>query len=278
MDDDDFDDCADDDQCSGSEKCCCTAFGRRCVSPVQVKLGRCPPPGAACSHMSSKSSCDSDEDCPGSQRCCDICGKTCWNPEPDPDGFCPVPDIIPVSPSCSQVQCASDSECNSEEKCCLQPEGLRCVGIPSALNAQDVCPSVKNQFCLSPQTDECKNDSECSAPQKCCCSDCRRKCVQPEKVKPGRCPPQPPGCRGKYFTPNCQRDDNCPKTQKCCDVCGKRCMDPNAEPPGVCPVPDLPDDHHLQCSSVTCSRDGDCAPHRKCCLTEEGQKCVQPQP
>ncbi|OCT56667.1 hypothetical protein XELAEV_18004586mg [Xenopus laevis] len=136
----------------------------------------------------------------------------------------------------------------------------------------DVCPKFEPGACKSYQPRRCQSDKNCvKRGEKCCCFKCGWKCVKPEKVKSGRCPPIMPRCVLPLPKPQCQTDRDCPHHQKCCTLCGKVCLDPVEEAPGVCPASDP---RKLECPSVFCARNEDCLAPQKCCQSGDEQKCM----
>ncbi|XP_018418737.1 PREDICTED: whey acidic protein-like [Nanorana parkeri] len=120
--------CQNDSQCPKSKKCCCSGnCGVMCVTPEKVRAGRCPDIKAKC-RPEPTYNCTTDSDCPGSQKCCNICGRTCWNPEPELKGTCPKNDGAQSdSLQCSSVKCSRNSDCKTREKCCPSGDGQSCV-------------------------------------------------------------------------------------------------------------------------------------------------------
>ncbi|KAM5165000.1 vomeronasal type-2 receptor 26-like [Mantella aurantiaca] len=218
--------CYNDSQCTDSKKCCCSpTCGLRCLDPDIVKAGHCPNIQAKCmTEVTDK--CDNDIDCPGSQKCCNICGKNCWDPEPEPFMVCPRNDDDPsVSLQCNLGTCTRDSDCEIGEKCCPSENGPSCVKYIKDVTY--VCPAFNSSIChlARPGPNECHDDSQCTDSKKCCCSsNCGLKCVVPEKVKAGLCPIQRIMCLIRpTFT--CKSDCDCPGSEKCCNICGKNCFE-----------------------------------------------------
>ncbi|XP_053316520.1 WAP four-disulfide core domain protein 3-like [Spea bombifrons] len=271
------DECKTDVQCPTDKKCCCSNCGWKCVPPVQVRPGRCPPILAKCKLPLLDPQCQNDTGCPGKQKCCNICGKSCWDPVEEPGGVCPLSEVKPVgSLQCAAVLCSRDLDCTADEKCCLSGDGKTCVKPSSEL--RNVCPPFDPAICplAKPGPDECKTDVQCPTDKKCCCSNCGLKCVPPVQVRPGRCPPILAKCKLPLLDPQCQNDTGCPGKQKCCNICGKSCWDPVEEPGGVCPLSEVKPVGSLQCAAVLCSRDSDCTADEKCCLSGDGKNCVKP--
>uniref|UniRef100_A0A8C5QXC1 WAP domain-containing protein n=1 Tax=Leptobrachium leishanense TaxID=445787 RepID=A0A8C5QXC1_9ANUR len=144
-----------------------------------------------------------------------------------------------------------------------------------------VCPRFDPSICplAKPGPEECKTDSKCLGGKKCCCSNCGLKCVTPEQVKPGRCPPVVVRCMTPLPDPKCHSDFQCPGKKKCCEMCGISCMDPKEEPRGVCPASEeVKAERSLTCASFECTRDSDCWPDEKCCVSGNSKKCLKPFP
>ncbi|KAG8535253.1 hypothetical protein GDO81_029012, partial [Engystomops pustulosus] len=91
-----------------------------------VKPGRCPPIKPKCTDTKAKPKCQDDSECPSNEKCCDICGKSCWAPDPEPYGSCPVTQNT-MKPHCSTVKCSRDIDCAADEKCCLSDNSQKCV-------------------------------------------------------------------------------------------------------------------------------------------------------
>ncbi|CAH2245395.1 whey acidic -like [Pelobates cultripes] len=122
------DECKFDNPCPSGKKCCCSNCGWKCVTPVQVKPGRCPPIKAKCLMPLPEPECQTDSDCPGKQKCCNICGNNCLDPAEEPHGVCPVSEIEKgKSLVCPSVLCSRDSDCAADEKCCVSADGQKCV-------------------------------------------------------------------------------------------------------------------------------------------------------
>ncbi|XP_053316499.1 WAP four-disulfide core domain protein 8-like [Spea bombifrons] len=56
------------------------------------------------------------------------------------------------------------------------------------------------------------------------------------------------------------------------------CADVLPGPEESCPSYDIKDAGSLQCPFIFCTSDNDCRLDQKCCLSDESQKCVKPQP
>ncbi|PIN97047.1 hypothetical protein AB205_0203010, partial [Aquarana catesbeiana] len=272
--------CHNDSQCTDSKKCCCINCGLVCVPPDRVRAGRCPDIKAKC-RPEPTYDCTSDSDCPGTKKCCKICGRTCWNPEPEPAGVCPRNDGSKSgSLQCHSVNCSRDSDCKMGEKCCASGERQSCVkpftAPPPPTDLIPVCPAFDSSICIyaRPGPSQCHNDSQCTDSKKCCCINCGLVCVPPDRVRAGRCPDIKVKCSEPTY--DCTSDSDCPGTKKCCKICGRTCWNPEPEPAGVCPRNDGGKSGSLQCHSVNCSRDSDCKMGEKCCASGEGQSCVKP--
>ncbi|XP_075451350.1 uncharacterized protein LOC142492537 isoform X1 [Ascaphus truei] len=73
--------CENDSTCDGELKCCHSRCTLRCVKPLQVKLGSCPPTLAKCKTPLPLPRCKSDSQCPGKKKCCTpFCTQQCTDP------------------------------------------------------------------------------------------------------------------------------------------------------------------------------------------------------
>jgi len=113
------DNCTNDVECPGSEKCCTQNMcrGRTCKQPV--KKGNCPednmllfcPKPADTNEVSSAAGCVNDFDCDGNMKCCNACPmRQCTQPT----GVCP-----PQTEACTkEIQCSPDKRCDLCFTCC----------------------------------------------------------------------------------------------------------------------------------------------------------------
>ncbi|XP_040204094.1 whey acidic protein-like isoform X2 [Rana temporaria] len=174
--------CHNDSQCTDSKKCCCVNCGLVCKTPDRVRAGRCPDIKAKC-RPEPTFNCTSDSDCPGTKKCCKICGRTCWDPAPEPAGVCPRNDGSKSgSLQCHSVKCSRDSDCKMGEKCCASGEGQSCVK-PFTVKPGK-CPSGLKIFCKRDDY-TCKSDNDCSGVKKCC-GICGMNCWNPEPEAAGK--------------------------------------------------------------------------------------------
>ncbi|XP_068135927.1 uncharacterized protein [Hyperolius riggenbachi] len=193
----------------------------------------------------------------------------------DKPGTCP-----PLTMACTVKttnNCTKDIDCPENQKCCNRC-GMKCTPPIPDLKLLSVCPAFDPEICsiVRPGKPECHNDGNCTGNRKCCCSKCGLRCVEPERVKPGRCSNILAKCNPTLMNNTCKTDMDCQGNQKCCKLCGMKCRDPMPEPAGFCPVNDAEEVLDFPCPSSKCSRDSDCAPDEKCCNSKDGQKCVKP--
>ncbi|KAM8953338.1 uncharacterized protein RCH25_044181 [Pelodytes ibericus] len=207
--------CKSDRECPSNSKCCCSKCGWKCVSPVQVKSGRCPATSGKCQHPKGQPECQQDRDCPKKQKCCDMCGKKCWDPEADPYGFCPGGNRSEVqSPHCSLVMCISDYDCPPDEKCCWAAGKQKCV--KSSPGKKGRCPAIMSICSSQPQDPQCDSDTDCPGEKKCC-NICGNSCFDPVIEPAEVCPA--PDLRGDTVPCSshlCNNDDDCSEEEKCC--------------------------------------------------------------
>ncbi|CAD7680467.1 unnamed protein product [Nyctereutes procyonoides] len=81
---------------------------------------------------------------------------------------------------------------------------------------------------------------------------------------------------------SCNSDDNCPQGTKCCprSPCSRSCVVPFIVPvqkAGHCPRVQIPLTPEPCLESSECSRDDQCAGHRKCCLSVCAMQCRDPE-
>ncbi|MEE6511260.1 hypothetical protein FKM82_017724, partial [Ascaphus truei] len=110
--------CENDSTCDGELKCCHSRCTFRCVKPLQVKLGSCPPTLAKCKTPLPLPRCKSDSQCPGKKKCCTpFCTQQCTDPIMEKPGICPrtlAKCAFPLPPP----MCKNDIECPGKKKCC----------------------------------------------------------------------------------------------------------------------------------------------------------------
>nr|XP_020644876.1 antileukoproteinase-like [Pogona vitticeps] len=103
---------------------------------------------------------------------------------------------------------------------------MPCRTLEQDIDRPDICPA-KRCICLRYQPPECKNDSSCTGGQICCFYCCKRRCVDPRKEKPGRCPRFPEKRCFPIEPDQCEVDDQCPLAEKCCPgSCFRLCVNP----------------------------------------------------
>uniref|UniRef100_A0A6I8NZI6 WAP domain-containing protein n=1 Tax=Ornithorhynchus anatinus TaxID=9258 RepID=A0A6I8NZI6_ORNAN len=212
------DQCQDDSNCPGNQKCCHYQCGMKCKDPqgttdsqkvkaVQdplvtvwpgitdgkkgqskdvVKKGSCPVVNIRCAMLNPPNHCLKDSECPAEKKCCEgACGKACVTPENTPadvvkKGSCPVVNI-----RCAMLnppnRCLKDSECPAEKKCCEGACGKACVTPENNVVKKGSCPVVNIRCAMLNPPNRCLTDSECPAEKKCCEGGCGKDCVTPEK-------------------------------------------------------------------------------------------------
>ncbi|XP_070557411.1 balbiani ring protein 3-like [Ptychodera flava] len=257
-------DCNNDFDCEGDEKCCSNGCGHTCIRPqvsVIIKSGECPAveKGAfgTCFEF-----CTHDGDCPGTDKCCSNgCGHTCVSPaKKEKPGSCPA--VEPgVSGVCIEF-CSSDDDCIAEEKCCSNGCGHICLppfdlgGGGGGDNRKDEgdLPDCQKELQEvqrrgSPPgsfTPTCAGDGYYHKKQcyhsigYCWCSSKDGEEVAGTRTnvrygdtldcdKPGTCPAVEPGYFGSCAE-LCTYDHDCPGDEKCCsNGCGHSCIRVPAE-------------------------------------------------
>ncbi|XP_038074617.1 balbiani ring protein 3-like isoform X2 [Patiria miniata] len=271
----DLEECTLDNECQMNRpgsKCCTTACGTRCMSPVRSrKPGTCPMVPMDVAGICSED-CTSDDDCEARAKCCSNgCGHVCMDPEEQP-GDCPArPDLMMLY-AAPQVACSSDSDCSQRRsKCCAYGCGQICIE-PVTDVKEGMCPMpgpVVGGVCV----EMCSEDGECPGTRKCCSNGCGHSCQEAvPRMKPGMCPMPGPDVGG-ICAEMCSGDGACPGAEKCCsNGCGHSCQAPA---PGMCPMPG-PDVGGI-CAEM-CSGDGDCEGMQMCCSNGCGHSCQEPVP
>ncbi|CAN0079418.1 unnamed protein product [Lampetra planeri] len=235
--------CGDDSQCLGDERCCSNGCGHVCIAPTEVivdivlrgKPGLCPfmPRVHVLCLANAEIRCVSDRDCPCDQKCCDVhCGRSCVNPLIGvvKVGQCPPVSITNVSVALSEWdQCSNDVHCPQCRKCCFSRGGRQCTPPMPEIVKKGVCPFVDTSVirCGRPIVN-CLSDNDCPCNLKCCNMGCERRCIGPVSVpKAGACPAASPiAAQCLRFDQQCVSDDDCSDELKCCDVpCGTRCIE-----------------------------------------------------
>ncbi|XP_068135043.1 neurogenic locus notch homolog protein 2-like isoform X5 [Hyperolius riggenbachi] len=283
------DQCSENHPCENNGKCCNTCTGRKCSIPMTVDTTICPPYDfLKCEEREARSRqrpCRNNNDCEFYQICayrrCIIPivpprtspSEPTIKPLDEKPGVCKQEPICFIPPKQDGV-CTKDCHCPGEKKCCVTNCEYACVdpwdgGAPEMV---PVCPRFDHNTCPSNTTKphKCQSDSDCDTHKKCCCSNCGLKCVTPDKVKPGRCPKNPPenlGARAR----KCRKDEECPEDEKCCRSLGNRCYKPEPELRVKCRE-DL--SQNVTCASVTCTRHDDCPLDAKCCSIPNGKACL----
>ncbi|KAK6184841.1 hypothetical protein SNE40_007212 [Patella caerulea] len=256
------DECYQDADCPGDDKCCVNPCGKYCAPPSKhfsaSKPGICPTPfdphTVFCAR-NSKDWCSYDVECSGNLKCCsNPCGKYCATPHPPAVGL-----HIPVSTAST-----------SPGACPTAPDPLQIV-------------------CSTPITDSCQHDNECREGLKCCSNPCGKYCafsVRPEHLSIARnefCPVPPDPRTTLCSLPiidSCATDEDCDEDGECCDnPCGKYCAGTIEEipydKPGFCPLIIT----FGACSTTNnqCKSDIDCRGRSKCCRSKCGTVCRFPK-
>ena len=296
------DECNDDYDCKGRDKCCatgciqeCVTPPRRPVTPTPLKQGECPPsaniPPENCSDTSNK--CDNDLQCPGKDKCCATgCFNECITPPvKTKPGECPLNDYIP--PELCEVtedKCKEDSDCKRRDKCCFSGCILECMTPPIiVIEKPGKCPTVDfiDRESCEVTTDECNDDYDCIGRDKCCATGCIQECVTPPRrpvtpapLKQGECPPSanipPENCSDT--SNKCDNDSQCPGKDKCCATgCFNECITPPVKTkPGGCPLNDYIPPELCEVTEDKCKEDSDCKRRDKCCFSGCISECMTP--
>ncbi|XP_069089649.1 uncharacterized protein [Pleurodeles waltl] len=266
------DQCKNDDDCTGKQKCCNFQCGLKCKAPETEKPGQCPVPSTRCAAPPPPPTCKKDSECPGSQKCCTpVCTQECTNitiavTKP---GMCPKDTIVCVQ--AEKNQCKNDDDCTGKQKCCYFQCGLKCKAPETEKPGQCPVPSTR---CATPLPARCKQDSECPGSQKCCTPVCTQECTNITAEKPGQCPVPSTRCAAPPPPPTCKKDSECPGSQKCCTpVCTQECTNITAVKAGACPK------DTVVCKKAEpdqCKIDRDCSGTQRCCYFQCGLKCKDP--
>ena len=289
------DQCKEDEDCKGRDKCCFSGCNLECMTPpVKKKPGECPlndfiPPELC---EVTEDQCKEDEDCKGRDKCCATgCNLECITPPiREKPGQCPTVDFINRE-SCEETtdQCSEDFDCKGRDKCCATGCINECVTPPRPRPI----PIRKKGHCPKPwkgldgicdrRGDMCSNDDDCNGVGKCCFNGCQKDCIDPvPEDKPGECPSPWKGQDGICDRRGdmCSVDIDCDASEKCCfNGCQRDCVKPgigktSAEKPGQCPNPwkEQPCDRR----GDMCQEDVDCTSGSKCCHNGCQKDCVKP--
>lgn len=243
------DECEEDSDCDGRDKCCHTGCIKECITPpIEVKPGECPVVDVISPELCivTEDECEYDNDCKGRDKCCATgCIQECVTPPKErPEinstfvhvaGRCPKPwkgrDGV-----CDRRGdlCDDDNNCNETTKCCFNGCQKDCIE-PIPVFKIGSCPKPwKGQDGICDRRgDVCSFDFDCEDSEKCCFNGCQRDCVKPHakdsSERPGHCPSpwkeQPCDRRGDM----CDTDDDCGDSagNKCChNGCQKDCVKP----------------------------------------------------
>ncbi|XP_075427922.1 uncharacterized protein LOC142466602 isoform X2 [Ascaphus truei] len=119
----------------------------------------------------------------------------------------------------------------------------------------------------------CEGDSSCPGNKKCCPDSCYTFCKPPAKVRPGSCPPPPPGPAAERCDDTCTSDSECADGSKCCHQgCGLTCVPSVREKRGFCGA-------EVRCfvpERSLCGSDTDCTDDEKCCHDTCRAQCRKP--
>lgn len=188
------DECSEDEDCKGKDKCCATGCIKECVTPPlptsttpEPKM-ECPEPWKGLNGICDRRGdmCADDKDCNGSSLCCfNGCQKDCIDPVPtDKPGECPNPwkgqDGI-----CDRRgdMCTVDIDCDASAKCCFNGCQRDCVK-PGKKSEEKPghCPNPWKEQPCDRRGNMCEEDSDCDSGSKCCHSGCQKDCVKPGKT------------------------------------------------------------------------------------------------
>uniref|UniRef100_A0A8C5WK34 WAP domain-containing protein n=1 Tax=Leptobrachium leishanense TaxID=445787 RepID=A0A8C5WK34_9ANUR len=273
--------CKTDSKCLGGKKCCCSNCGLKCVTPEQVKPGRCPPVVVRCMTPLPDPKCHSDFQCPGKKKCCEMCGISCMDPKEEPRGVCPASEVkAGRSLTCASFECSRDSDCWPDEKCCVSGDGKKCLKVSKVKPGR--CPAIVVR-CKTPLPDpKCHSDFHCPGKKKCC-EMCGISCMDPKEEPRGVCPASEEVKAERSLTCasfECTRDSDCWPDEKCC-VSGnsKKCLKPfpDVDLINVCPRFNPSICLLAKPGPEECKTDSQCLGGKKCCCSKCGLKCVTPE-
>ena len=189
------DECDNDNDCKGKDKCCATGCIKECITPHLVLLriakeGQCPKPWKGLDGICDRRGdmCDDDSSCNGTAKCCfNGCQKDCIDPAPVTKvGFCPKPwkgqDGI-----CDRRgdMCNVDIDCEKSEKCCFSGCQRDCVKPRTKMSSErpGECPNPWKEQPCDRRGDMCDTDEDCGGSgQKCCFNGCQKDCIKPGKT------------------------------------------------------------------------------------------------
>ncbi|XP_077345432.1 uncharacterized protein LOC143989238 isoform X3 [Lithobates pipiens] len=121
-------DCAIDQDCQDTRKCCFSGGRRQCLLPLQAKENACPLFNTleCITVRPSPTECHSDDQCQGTERCCYYwCRNQCTPTVTVKPGKC----LISVA-NCTHPPppptCMRDSDCLGNKKCCIPECGIEC--------------------------------------------------------------------------------------------------------------------------------------------------------
>ncbi|XP_068725068.1 uncharacterized protein [Montipora capricornis] len=188
------DECAEDVDCEGRDKCCATGCINECITPPMSRFGK------------EKRIVTKSDQCPtpwkGIHGICDRRGDMC---------------IV-------------DADCEEPGKCCFNGCQRDCVNISTIglHKKRGQCPKPWKRQPCDRRGDKCDVDSDCGdVGQMCCFNGCQRDCVKHKnRTELGHCPKpwkgQPCDRRGNM----CNVDDDCGDVgQMCCfNGCQKDCV------------------------------------------------------
>jgi len=257
------DQCADDFDCKGRDKCCTTGCIKECITPPTLrrreeKPGECPlsdyiPPELC---EVTEDECTTDNDCEGNGKCCATgCVQEC---------------VIPPR----------------------EIEGDR--------GKSDQCPKPSKKQPCDRRGDMCDTDGDCGdGGQKCCFNGCQKDCVRPASVNLTKCLEERLDALNKLsqdrpllgiFVPNCDpdgqyEDKQCHELYCWCvredgaripgtTVRGNSVVCNLQVKPGKCPKPWKGQNGICDRLGTMCRQDSHCRQDRKCCFNGCQNDCV----